>query len=296
MLIGAFTPMDGWAGKTVEYSETSEHFTVQDHGPLTAQQVLKFEAVGHLAWASEEARALVESRLASEKAAAHREAIEAAQREEAEWAAHLAAMKAASERGQEAEGEVRTTTLAGSAGHTSVRIRGVWCYLLASSRPPLRTLTKPGWDVDFRADEVVILRNNKVTERMPYREISRLQVIGVGTEVDRDSFVLGGGAPLVSPEKSAEFTMQSGKPGGIWLEANSVSYLFGTDQETGDDLRRCLSPVFAALREVHGGGADARVTGGAGDMVEHLERLANLREKDMLTDEEFAALKAKLVE
>jgi len=95
VLIGTFTPMDGWAAKTVEYSETSGVFTVQDHGPVTAKQVLKFEAaLGHFEWASEDVRAFVESQLDPDTLATHRRAVETALREDAERTAYLAAEEA----------------------------------------------------------------------------------------------------------------------------------------------------------------------------------------------------------
>lgn len=95
VLIGTFTPMDGWAGRTVEYSEASGTFTVQDHGPVTARQVLKFEAaLGHFEWASEDTRAFVESQLDPDTVAAHHRSLEAALREDAEQTAYLAAEEA----------------------------------------------------------------------------------------------------------------------------------------------------------------------------------------------------------
>lgn len=84
MHIGTFTPIDGWAGKTVEYDEARRVFRVQDHGPVSALQVLKYgTAPGHFEWASEEARALVEGELDPGVVAAQRETAEAASRKDA---------------------------------------------------------------------------------------------------------------------------------------------------------------------------------------------------------------------
>lgn len=59
MLIATFGPSTAWNGKTITY-ETGT-FTLEGHGPVTAQAVLDYATDGHLIWASEATRELVKA-------------------------------------------------------------------------------------------------------------------------------------------------------------------------------------------------------------------------------------------
>lgn len=51
MLIATFGPSTGWAGKTIQYEDG--RFTLEDHGVITAADVLTYDGQGHLEWAYE---------------------------------------------------------------------------------------------------------------------------------------------------------------------------------------------------------------------------------------------------
>lgn len=57
MLIATFGPSTGWAGKTI--TREGETFILQDHGPITARDVMAYDEQSHLVWASEGMRAWV---------------------------------------------------------------------------------------------------------------------------------------------------------------------------------------------------------------------------------------------
>lgn len=57
MLIATFGPSTGWAGKTI--TREGEVFTLEDHGPISAADVMEYDRQGHLVWANEGTRAWV---------------------------------------------------------------------------------------------------------------------------------------------------------------------------------------------------------------------------------------------
>lgn len=59
MLVATFGPSTGWAGKTI--TREGETFILQDHGPISARDVMSYDEQGHLVWASEGMRAWVGS-------------------------------------------------------------------------------------------------------------------------------------------------------------------------------------------------------------------------------------------
>lgn len=59
MLIATFGSSTGWAGKTI--TRESEYFILQDHGPITATDVMEYDQQRQLVWANEGTRAWVGS-------------------------------------------------------------------------------------------------------------------------------------------------------------------------------------------------------------------------------------------
>ena len=56
-LVATFGERSGWSGKTITYE--SGKFVLEGHGPITAQDVLSYDELGHLEWASDGTRAWV---------------------------------------------------------------------------------------------------------------------------------------------------------------------------------------------------------------------------------------------
>lgn len=59
MLIATFGPSTGWLGKTITFENNT--FVLQDHGPITASDVMHYDEQGHLEWANDGTRAWVGS-------------------------------------------------------------------------------------------------------------------------------------------------------------------------------------------------------------------------------------------
>jgi hypothetical protein len=60
MLIATFGPTTGWVGKTITFE--NDTFVLQDHGPISASDVMQYDQQGHLVWGNDQARALVEAK------------------------------------------------------------------------------------------------------------------------------------------------------------------------------------------------------------------------------------------
>lgn len=57
MLVATFGPSTGWAGKTI--TREDEACILEEHGPISAQDVMQYDRQGHLVWADQALRAQV---------------------------------------------------------------------------------------------------------------------------------------------------------------------------------------------------------------------------------------------
>ena len=53
VLVALFNQTTGWFGRTITYQEAQRQFILQDHGPITAQGILSYDALGQIEWARE---------------------------------------------------------------------------------------------------------------------------------------------------------------------------------------------------------------------------------------------------
>ena len=60
MLIATFGPTTGWLGKTITFE--NDAFVLQDHGPVSASDVMNYDQQGHLSWATDGTRSWVGSK------------------------------------------------------------------------------------------------------------------------------------------------------------------------------------------------------------------------------------------
>jgi hypothetical protein len=70
MLIATFNASTGWAGRTITHDDG--RFVLEGHGPLTAQEVLTYDAAGQLDWAYDGLRAWVGSQVSPAATAAEK--------------------------------------------------------------------------------------------------------------------------------------------------------------------------------------------------------------------------------
>ncbi len=68
MRVATFGSTTGWQGKTIDFDGSA--FVLEEHGPVTAAEVLTYDKQGHLLWASAEARTLVQQASSRQEATA----------------------------------------------------------------------------------------------------------------------------------------------------------------------------------------------------------------------------------
>jgi hypothetical protein len=59
MLVATFNDRTGWRGKTITFDD--EQFVLEGHGPVSPKNIMKYDAKGQLEWAGDEMRAWVGS-------------------------------------------------------------------------------------------------------------------------------------------------------------------------------------------------------------------------------------------
>jgi hypothetical protein len=67
MLIATFGTTTGWAGKTITFD--NGQYVLEGHGPITAQAVLEYDRQGHLTWANDGLREMVQQTASGQPAA-----------------------------------------------------------------------------------------------------------------------------------------------------------------------------------------------------------------------------------
>ena len=59
-VVATFSPSSAWNGRLIRFED--EHFVLDAHGPITAAEVMEYDRLGHLHWASGGTRAWVGSK------------------------------------------------------------------------------------------------------------------------------------------------------------------------------------------------------------------------------------------
>jgi TM2 domain-containing membrane protein YozV len=76
MLIATFGPTTGWVGKTITFE--NDAFVLQDHGQVSASDVMNYDQQGHLSWATDGTRSWVGSKTQTPAASLSVATVEAA--------------------------------------------------------------------------------------------------------------------------------------------------------------------------------------------------------------------------
>lgn len=197
----------------------------------------------------------------------------------------------------------RTNLLNTVAGVTAV-LRG--CDVLGGHGLPLASGSVQ--DLFFGAEELALRDcvEGRVRVRVPYSSIQILDVGGPGAQQTGGGFVGGGfgleGAAtgmLVGTALSL-LTTRTKIDTVICLRTDRSEIYFRTGKHTPDAVQMRLSKVFQALRQLDADRAPALSTsqGSAPDtsLADEIAKLAELYAQGSITDEEFAAFKAKLME
>lgn len=177
------------------------------------------------------------------------------------------------------------------------------CRVLGGSGLPLQ----PGetCDLTFLETELELLRSQPDAEtiRVPYRDIMALEIGGPGAQQSGGGFFGGGfgvegavGGMLAATALNL-LTTRTKVDTVVCLQTSAAELYLHTEAATPDELRMSLSPVFTRLRNLQA--ARTQPSGASDgppvDTVARLAMLSELHAKGELTDDEFAAFKAKLM-
>jgi Short C-terminal domain len=172
------------------------------------------------------------------------------------------------------------------------------CIYLGGSGYPLR----PGIHTRIAFDgEGVHIANPEGNIVIAYADLVELELAGPGT-VATDAGIVGGGfgfkgaaeGMLAASVINRVFRKRTTHT-IVWIRSVSGELCFHHDIDDPDSLRLRLSPVFVRLREESK--SDSVPSSPVGhELVYQLERLASLHERGLLSHDEYAAAKARLLQ
>ena len=171
------------------------------------------------------------------------------------------------------------------------------CKVLGGHGLPVQVATSVA--LVFKSDELVLLRFEPIAV-VPYAEIAALEIGGPGAQRQGGGFI-GGGFGLAGAAEGMligaalnSLTTRTTIDTVVCLKTTSAELFLHTSSQTPNVLRMRLSPVFTILRQLEANQGATQGDGGA-SAVDRLAKLADLLEKNLITREEFDALKADLL-
>lgn len=265
-LVATFNDTTPLRGRKITYQR--ERFRLEGHGVVSAQSVMKHDRRGELAWANEEMRGWVLcKKLPEERARASDSASQ--------------------------NGGKRLLATVGS------------CLVLGGHG--LRVRNGQSLDLVFGPDQLELQdrANGRICARIHYAQISALEIGGPGEQTSGGGFI-GGGFGLEGMVEGMLIatalnllTTRSTVTTVVCLRIPDGELFMQTSSATPDALRIRLSPVFTRLRQIEAANT-RRLTSAAQsgpiDIADQLSRLADLRQRGMLTDQEYTAAKQKVLE
>lgn len=161
------------------------------------------------------------------------------------------------------------------------------------------------WWIGFTNTQLVLTRLGEEADgdvRVPYAEITALEIGGPEAKQSGGGFIGGGfglegaAAGMLIATALNLVTTRTSIMTVICLQTSSAELFLLNATETPDDLRMRLSPVFTQLRQEAGKRlpTTGQQTPASLDVIDRLQKLGELVEKGLLTEDEFAVLKAKL--
>lgn len=156
------------------------------------------------------------------------------------------------------------------------------------------------WRIVF-GDDAVVLRDFRSHEaRVNYADVTALEVGGPGETTSGGGFIGGGfgleGAAIgmLVAATANELTTKTSIDAVIYLQTRDAELFFHHSGTTPEALRWVLSPVFSKLRALQPPSEHSAKTDGS-VVADQLSKVADLHERGLLTDEEFASAKARIL-
>ena len=177
------------------------------------------------------------------------------------------------------------------------------CRYLGGAGLPVEPGNGQLWSLVFTDVRVVLLLDHAPSAETTFDlgwEGLRVEIGGAG-QIRRGGGFIGGGfglagaaAGMLTASALNSLTMKTGMDTVVHLATPSVEVFLHYDREAPAALRRTLAPVFLKLRQesaFRGPKDDAT----SEHVVDRLHKLAGLLDRGLITEEEFARLKADLM-
>lgn len=157
------------------------------------------------------------------------------------------------------------------------------------------------WKVVFRPEELMLRKKGREDICVSYRDIVAIEIGGPGAQHSGGGFI-GGGFGLAGAASGMligaalnMLTTHTTVDTVICLQTDSAEIFLHTKESTPDDLRMRLSAVFGVLRGQEAAREPTAPAPRTPDAIDQLTKLADLLEKGLISQEEFAKLKGSLL-
>jgi hypothetical protein len=155
-------------------------------------------------------------------------------------------------------------------------------------------------DVVFGPETLILRPVSDAELTVPYPEITALEIGGPGARRTGGRFIGGGFGPAGAAEGMLIgaalnlLTTRTKVDTVICVQTDAAELFLHTSAAAPDPLRMRLSGVFNILRRQQSASGGASPIGG-GQLEETLQSLANLRDQNLITEDEYAAKKAEVL-
>jgi hypothetical protein len=172
--------------------------------------------------------------------------------------------------------------------------------------PDAGLTARSSYDVRFLRDRIVVLSAERLAQQMAlaYADVTSIEIGGPGLVTSGGGFIGGGLGPAGAAEGIAiaavlnALTRRTRITNIIQIQAADTELFFLETKTPPQDLRIRLSPGLVALGKAHAAAQPPAPDDGARTtrtIIDELERLSRLHEKGLLTAEEFAQMKTRLI-
>ena len=172
-------------------------------------------------------------------------------------------------------------------------------FILAAAGGTRIPIGSPCW-IEFLSDKVMI-HGSTIRDHVPYHSVLALQVSGSTVRTNLGVFgggfgVIGAAEGMLAATVINTLTTRTRQYAVLRITTGSSEYVFSSDARDGSVLALTLTPVQVDIRRAQ----QANKVGAAPppserSVADELRKLARLRDEGILTDEEFAGAKAKLL-
>lgn len=157
-------------------------------------------------------------------------------------------------------------------------------------------------DLGFQETSVLLLRDQEVAATVPYAAVLALEIGGPGTSQSGGGFAGGGfgiegaaGGMLVASALNM-LTARTQVDTVICLQTDDAELFLHNGESTPDTLRMQLSVVFNKLRQAGRAREQRASSSPVSSAIDEIAKLGDLLERGLIDENEFSALKAKLIE